>query len=65
MIEKINELGPAFFDIFGSLAFLYVALVAIALLRRKRVNRFFALLLLFTGIAGLAVDLIFVSSTYL
>ena len=54
-----------FFDIFGIFAFIIVIIAANRLVRRKRVTRGFAWVVLLVGIGGLIVDLYIVWRAYL
>ncbi len=62
LLEKMQELGPEFFDIFGVLAFVYIIFFAQMLLQGKKLPRGFVVLLLLMGLIGLFVDIFFASS---
>ncbi|MDZ4231184.1 MAG: hypothetical protein U1C52_00105 [Patescibacteria group bacterium] len=62
LLEKMQELGPDFFDMFGVLAFAYVIFFAHMLLRGEELPRGFTTFLLLIGLAGLFIDIFFASS---
>ncbi len=62
LLATIEQLGPAFFDIFGVLAFVYIILVSYLLLKGRKLPNGFIVLLLVIGLIGLFIDIYFASS---
>lgn len=61
-LEKIFNLGPEFFDVFGVLAFVYIIFFSNMLLSGKKLPRGFVVVLLLIGLVGFFVDTFFASS---
>ena len=55
---------PAFFDIFGFIAFIFIILIAVSLLRKKGIHRIFYWILLIVGILGAIIDILMVYSRF-
>jgi hypothetical protein len=58
-------IDPAFFDIFGVLAFIYIVIFATRGLRGRTYPTWSVVLLIIIGLAGLLVDSVVVYARYL
>jgi len=62
LLDKILNLEPEFFDIFGVLAFVYIIFFSNMLLSGRKLPRGFTIILLLIGLTGFFIDIFFASS---
>lgn len=66
MIEKITNIRPEFFDIFGITVFTFILIIGItSLYSKKKLPKWTTVVLVIIGILGLLVDGMIVFKTYL